>query len=80
MTAEEVQRLELKDLDSVLVRAKAEQWSELALLPTSTADPRYVEGLVRQGWSADRVIFLTEPLTEIPLLLNRPGFAGGSNS
>ncbi len=32
MAADEVQRLELKDLDAVLERAKAERWTELALL------------------------------------------------
>ena len=53
MAADEVQRLDLKDLDAVLERAKAEVWTELAIVnlaKDSSFTDRYVAQLLQEGW------------------------------
>jgi hypothetical protein len=53
MAAEEVQRLDLKDLDGVLARAKAERWTELALVGAGWND--YARELIGHGLRRDRI-------------------------
>ena len=69
MAADEVQLLDLKDLDVVLQRAKAEGWTKLALLglwrPRALAQELAIK-LIREGWSADRVFLFNEELDRMP--------------
>jgi hypothetical protein len=58
-------RLELKDLDAVLARARDERWSQLALVgPMFRFD--HARRLVDKGWPAERVFTLNGPLGQIP--------------
>lgn len=70
MPAEQVQRLDLKDLDAVLARAKAEGWTELAL-PAGKYLQRRALSLQHSGWPATRVFILNEPLRVVPEALVR---------
>jgi internalin A len=68
MAADEVQRLDLKDLDAVLARAKSEAWTELALVVHDLRGYQ-AEALVRSKWPAARVFVLNERLRKVPSAL-----------
>jgi hypothetical protein len=67
MAAEEVQRLDLKDLDGVLARAKAERWTELALVGAGWND--YARELIGHGLRRDRIFVHAGTLRHVPKLL-----------
>jgi internalin A len=66
MAPDPVQRLDPQDLDAVLQQAKAERWTDLALLgPVPWAKPE-ARQLIRDGWRAERVFLLKAPLDQVP--------------
>ena len=70
MAADGVQRLELKDLDAVLERAKAEEWTELALVGSYSIAQAEVEAahLTESSWPTNRVYLVLHESA----LQNRP--------
>ena len=57
MAADTVQRIDLKDLDAVLARAKEERWTELALLAGDLSMTHAVR-CRNSGWPASRIFIL----------------------
>ena len=68
MAADGMQRLELKDLDAVLERAKAERWTELGLIYGKFIKVRAASSIHSER-SAARVFILSEPLCQLPASL-----------
>jgi hypothetical protein len=70
MAAEEVLWLNLDDLNAVLARAKAEQWTALALMGGDYKTLVYAD-FVRSRLSAAPVFFVSHQLREVPLPLTQ---------
>jgi hypothetical protein len=66
MAVDGVQRLDLKDLDAVLARAKAEGWTELALLGPHPDARWRASRLIGDGWSDCQVFCLSNSLASVP--------------
>lgn len=58
-------RLNLKSLDNVLVRAKTEGWTELALVGPVPAAKQHAPLLIEKGWNPSGIFLLTRPLDRI---------------
>ena len=61
LPADVIGPVSLDELDAILIRAREEKWTELAVIPTTLSDV-YIQEIVDDYWPPARIIRLSDPI------------------